>query len=127
MTVNRLAVEMKTNRVPKNGRYFLGLRRPTSPICFSIDVTTISKRLCHRLGCKFVESFLVTSKDPRTKTNIIAQLNTIVPFSLKIPCCQKISPSALRRMGGLSSFVTVRFFPRPGEPHHSLPSQKKTE
>jgi hypothetical protein len=44
MMVARLAVATNRKSVPRKPTYFLGSRRPTSSICFSIAVTTISER-----------------------------------------------------------------------------------
>jgi hypothetical protein len=44
----RLAAATNRNSVPRKPRYFRGWRRPTSSICFSMPVTTISSRFCQR-------------------------------------------------------------------------------
>ena len=41
------------------------------------------------------------SFEPRASTNISPQVNTIVPLSLRNPCCQKIISSGLRRIARL--------------------------
>src|ERR1019366_9493708 len=101
MTVQSAASATNKNSVPRKPIYFSGCFRPTSEICFSMPVTTISKRFCQRERFRSVESLRVMSLEPTASTSIKPQVNTIVPLSLKKPCCQKINWSGLRRMAGL--------------------------
>src|SRR5664279_1794090 len=99
--VHRLAVARKRKSVPRKPRYFSGWGKPTSSICFSIPVTTISRRFCHRERFWSVESLRVTSFEPTARMSISPQVNTMVPLSFRNPRCQKIIWSGLRRMGCL--------------------------
>src|ERR1035437_2496557 len=60
-----------------------------------MPVTTISKRLCQRERSRPVESLRVMSFEPTANTNISAHVNTMVPFNLNNPYCQKIISSGL--------------------------------
>src|ERR1017187_135550 len=118
-----------TNRksVPRKPIYFSGCFRPTSSICFSMPVTTISKRFCQRERLRSGESLRVMSFEPTVSTNINPQVNTIVPLSLKNPCCQKINWSGLRRMTNLLHCRVRMFDRRAGQPHHDDSRDDKSE
>src|ERR1035438_4397602 len=76
----------------------------------------ISSRFCQRERFSSVESLRVISFEPATSTSISPHVNTIVPLSLKYPCCQKIIWSGLRRMGSLLFRAAWVFRPQPGQP-----------
>src|SRR5271169_772683 len=67
------------------------------------------------------------SFEPTTSTNISAHVNTIVPLSLRNPCCQKIISSGLRRIAGLRSLGIVVFDRRAGQPLHNEACQDKAK
>src|ERR1039458_6006413 len=118
MMVQRLASATNRKRVPRKPIYFSGWRRPTSSICFSMPVTTISRRLCQRERSRPVESFRVMSFEPTANTNISAHVNTVVPFNLNNPYCQKIISSGLRRIPCLLYRAALAVFSRPVQPRH---------
>src|SRR5580698_222450 len=101
MIVQSAASATNKKSVPKKPIYFSGCFSPTSSICFSMPVTIISRRFCQRERFQSVESLRVMSFEPAASTIISPHVNTIVPLSLKKPCCQKINWSGLRRMRGL--------------------------
>src|SRR5580692_7649348 len=119
MIVQSAASATNKKSVPRKPIYFSGCFSPTSSICFSMPVTTISRRFCQRDRFKSAESLRVMSFAPTDSTSISPQVNTIVPFSLKKPCCQKINWSGLRRMAGLLCCDEVIFERRSGQPHHA--------
>ena len=104
--------------MPRNPRYFSGWGRPTSSICVSMLVTIISSRFCQRDRFESVERLRVTSLEPTTSTSITAQVNTMVPLSLKNPRRQKIIWSALRCMASLLRRSGVGFTRWPRQPRH---------
>src|ERR1035437_690228 len=116
ITVPRLAVATNRKSVPKKPMYLRGWLRPTSSICCSMPVTTISSRFCQRERVRSVESLRVMSLAPKANTSIRPQVNTMVALSLKNPCCQKIISSGLRRMANLM-----------GQPCHDLARHDKTQ
>src|SRR5580704_2464414 len=127
MTVQRLAKATKRKRVPRKPIYLFGWRRPTSSICFSMPVTTISRRFSQRERFRSVESLRVMSFEPTASTSISPHVNTIVPLSLRNPCCQKIISSGLRRIAGLlcrGSLVSSR---RTGQPPRDEACQDKAK
>src|ERR1035437_1888580 len=127
MMVQRLARATNRKRVPKKPIYFSGWRRPTSSICFSMPVTTISKRLCQRERSRPEESLRVMSFEPTANTNISAHVNTIVPFNLNNPYCQKIISSGLRRISGLLYREALVISGRPGQPRHHQARHDKSD
>src|ERR1022692_1493719 len=126
MTVQRLAVAINRKSVPKKPRYFCGSLRPTSSICFSMPVTTISRRFCQGERSRPTESLRVMSLEPTASTSISPHVNTMVPLSLRNPCCQKIISSGLRRMTGLLCPVSWLFH-RSGEPCHDNACHEKSK
>src|ERR1017187_10003577 len=118
MTVQRLLRATNRKSVPRKPIYFFGSWRPTSSICFSMPVTTISNRFCQRERFSSVESLRVMSFEPTASTSISPHVNTMVPLSLRNPCCQKIISSGLRRMNGLLGYWVVVLDPRAGQSHH---------
>src|ERR1017187_423528 len=125
MIVHRAASATKRKSVPRKPIYLSGWRSPTSSICFSMPVTTISKRFCQRERFRSVESLRVMSFDPTASTSISPHVKTMVPLSLRNPCCQKIIWSGLRRMAGLlcrAALVPSRW---PGQPHYGQACQDK--
>src|SRR5664280_3728851 len=128
MMVQRLTSATNRKRLLKKPIYFSGWRRPTSSICFSMPVTTISRRLCQRERSRPVESFRVMSFEPTASTTITAHVNTIVPFNLNNPYCQKIISSGLRRIFGLLYRDALVISGRPGQPrHHQARDDKSNE
>src|SRR5664280_516760 len=127
MMVQRLTSATNRKRLLKKPIYFSGWRRPTSSICFSMPVTTISKRLCQREHSKPVESLRVMSFEPTANTNISAHVNTIVPFNLNNPYCQKIISSGLRRISGLLYRDALVSSGRPGQPRHRQARHDKSD
>src|ERR1019366_5793053 len=127
MMVQRLANATNRKSVPRKPIYFFGWRRPTSLICFSMPVTTISSRFCQRERFSSVERLRVMSFEPTANTNISPHVNTIVPLSLINPCCQKIISSGLRRIAGLRCPGVVMFDRRAGQPLHDEPCQNKAK
>src|ERR1035437_7043248 len=127
MIVQSAASATNKKRVPKKPIYFFGFWRPTSSICFPMPVTTISKRFCQRERFKSVESLRVMSLEPTASTNINPQVNTIVPLSLKNPCCQKINWSGLRRMVNLLHLGVAVFNRCAGQPHYDDSRDDKSE
>src|SRR5665647_692541 len=127
MIVQSAASATNRNSVPRKPIYFSGCFRPTSSICFSMPVTTISKRFCQRERFKSVDSLRVISFEPTASTSISPQVNTIVALSLKNPCCQKINWSGLRRMTGLLHCRVRMFDWRAGQPHHDDSRDDKSE
>src|SRR5665647_3695029 len=127
MMVQRLASATNRKRVPRKPIYLSGWRRPTSSICFSIPVTTISRRLCQRERSRPVESFRVMSFEPTASTTISAHVNTIVPFNLNNPYCQKIISSGLRRISGLLYREALVISGRPGQPRHHQARHDKSD
>src|ERR1035438_6851136 len=127
MMVQRLARATNRKRVPRKPIYFSGWRRPTSSICFSMPVTMISSRFCQRDRLSSVESLRVTSFEPTASTSISPHVNTIVPLSLRNPCCQKIISSGLRRIGGLRCPGVMVFHRRAGQPQHDKACQDKAK
>src|SRR5664279_1066135 len=125
--VQRLARATNRKRVPKKPIYLSGWRRPTSSICFSMPVTTISRRLCQRERSRPVDSLRVMSFEPTANTNINAHVNTIVPFNLNNPYCQKIISSGLRRISGLLCRAALVISGRPGQPRHYQASDDKSD
>src|SRR5674476_477355 len=116
ITVPRLAVATNRKSVPKKPMYLRGWLRPTSFICCSIPVTTISSRFCQRERVRLVESLRVMSLEPTARNSIKPHVKTMVPLSFKNPCCQKIISSGLRRMANLL-----------GQPCHDLARHDKTQ
>src|SRR5665647_582083 len=127
MTVQRLARATNRKSVPRKPIYFSGWRRPTSSICFSMPVTTISSRFCQRERFRPVESLRVMSFEPTASTSISPHVNTIVPLNLRNPCCQKIISSGLRRITGLRRPGFVMFDRRAGQPLHREAGQNKAK
>src|SRR5665213_1031275 len=127
MTVQRLANATNRKSVPIKPIYFLGWRRPTSSICFSMPVTTISSRFCQRERFSSVERLRVMSFEPTASTNISPHVNTIVPLSLINQCCQKIISSGLRRIAGLRGRRVVIFERRAGQALHDEACQDKAK
>src|ERR1035437_4633793 len=121
MTVQRAANATNRKSVPRKPIYFSGCGRPTSSICFSIEVTIISNRFCQRVRFSSVERLRVISLAPKASTSISPHVNTMVPLSLIHPCCQKIIWSGLRRMAGLLNRLLLIFPRRPRQPHHGEP------
>src|SRR5450755_3983242 len=67
ITVHRLEAATNRNRVPRKPRHLFGLRRPTSSICWVIEVITISSKHCQRDNGRpsaGVASLRVTSAAP---------------------------------------------------------------
>src|SRR5664280_3906774 len=118
MMVQRLARATNKKSVPRKPTYLSECLRPTSWICFSMPVTTISRRLCQRERSRPVESLRVMSFEPTANTNISAHVNTIVPFNLNNPYCHKIISSGLRRILGLLYRDALVISGRPGQPRH---------
>src|ERR1017187_5592298 len=118
MSVQSAASATNRKSVPRKPVYFSGCLRPTSSICFSMPVTMISRRFCQRERFRSVESLRVMSFDPTANTSISPHVNTMVPLSLRNPCCQKIIWSGLRRMNGLLGYWVVVLDPRAGQSHH---------
>src|SRR5665647_3314919 len=116
MMVPRLALATNRKSVPKKPMYLRGWLRPTSSICCSIPVTTISSRFCQRERVRSVESLRVMSLEPTARNSIKPHVKTMVPLSFKNPCCQKIISSGLRRMANLL-----------GQPCHDLARHDKTQ
>src|ERR1700722_5894939 len=81
-------------------------------------VTMISRALCQGARVGSVESLRVTSFEPSASVSIRAQVNTRVAFSLRNPCCQKISSSGLRRMGDLLCRTGRNLARWPRRPRH---------
>src|SRR5271169_5901669 len=127
MTVQRLANATNRKSVPRKPIYFFGWRRPTSSICFSMPVTTISSRFCQRDRFSSVERLRVMSFEPTASTNISPHVNTIVPLSLINPCCQKIMSSGLRRIAGLRYPGILALNRRAGQPFPSETRQDKAK
>src|SRR5271157_5467653 len=125
MTVQRLANATNRKSVPRKPIYFFGWRRPTSSICFSMPVTTISSRFCQRERFSSLERLRVMSFEPSASTNISPHVNAIVPLSLINPCCQKIISSGLRRIAGLRCPGVAMFDRRAGQPLHDEACQDK--
>src|SRR5580700_12019935 len=119
MIVQSAASATNKKSVPRKPMYFSGRFSPTSSICFSMPVTTISKRFCQRERLRSVESLRVMSFAPTASTIISPHVNTIVPLSLKKPCCQKINWSGLRRTAGLLCCETGMFNRRARQLHHA--------
>src|SRR5271169_6705807 len=67
------------------------------------------------------------SFEPTTSTNISPHVKTIVPLSLRNPCCQKIISSGLRRIAGLRCPGVVVFARRAGQPRHGKACQDKAK
>src|SRR5580704_9729259 len=126
MTMHRLARATKRKSVPRKPMYFCGSRRPTSLICCSMPVTTISRRFCQRARRRSVESLRVASHEPTTSTNIKAHVKAIVPFSLTNPYCQKIMSSGLRRMTASGSRRSL-LSSRAGQPRHDEARHDKAQ
>src|SRR5208337_3612127 len=97
MIVHRLDTAMNRNKVPRKPRYLTGLWRPTSLICSSIVVTTISRKPCQRGMCASVTSLRVINHAPTVITSINTQVVTIVLLSSTKRYCQKTSSSGVRR------------------------------
>src|SRR5208282_2526960 len=127
MTVPSAASATNRKCVPRKPMYFSGCFSPTSSICFPMPVTTISRRFCQRDRFIPVESLRVTSLEPTASTSISPQVNTIVPFSLKTPCCQKIIWSGLRRMNGLLGCGFRVLGPRAGQSHQDESRDDKSD
>src|SRR5271169_2448446 len=127
MTVQRLARATNRKSVPRKPIYFFGWRRPTSSICFSMPVTTISSRFCQRERCRSIESLRVMSFEPAASTSISPHVNTIVPLSLRNPSCQKIISSGLRRITGLRCPGVMAFDRQAGQPLHDEACQDKAD
>src|SRR5664279_1504766 len=127
MTVQRLARATNRKSVPRKPRYVSGWRSPTSSICFSMPVTTISKEFCQRERLRSVVSFRVMSLEPAASTSISPHVNAMVALSLKNPSCQKIISSGLRRMAGLLSRGAGAFDRRAGQPRHKKTREDKSE
>src|ERR1017187_1971805 len=127
MTVQRLPRATNRKSVPRTPIYFSGWRRPTSSICFSMPVTTISRRFCQRERSRPVESLRVMSFEPTASTSISPHVNTMVALSLRNPCCQKIISSGLRRMAGLRCRAVLVFSRRPGQPGHDQACHDKSK
>src|SRR5208283_1609685 len=96
MIVHRLDTAMNRNKVPRKPRYLTGLWRPTSLICSSIVVTTISRKPCQREMCTSVTSLRVISHEPTVITSINTQVVTIVLLSTRNLYCQKTRSSGER-------------------------------
>ena len=92
-----------------------------------MPVTTISRRFCQRERFRSVESLRVMSFEPTASTSISPQVNTMVPLSLRNPCCQKIISSGLRRMAGLLCRASLVFDRRAGQPRHDEACQDKSK
>src|SRR5271156_6393487 len=101
MIAQRLDTAMNRNKVPRKPRYLAGLWRPTSLICSSIVVTTISRNPCQREMCTSVTSLRVTSHEPTVITSIKPHVVTIVLLSSTSPYRQKTRSSGVRRNGGV--------------------------
>src|SRR5450830_1914516 len=127
MTVHKVAAATNKKSVPKKPMYTLGRRRPTSSICCSMPVTTISSRFCQRDRARSVESLRVMSLEPTTRINIKPHVNTMVPLSLKKPSCQKIISSGLRRRAGLLYRFRLMLFRQAGQPCHELARHDKAD
>src|SRR5208337_3793123 len=127
MTVHSAASATNKNSVPRKPIYFSGCFRPTSEICFSMPVTTISRRFCQRERFRSVESFRVMSLEPMASKSINPHVKTIVPLSLRNPCCQKIISSGLRRIAGLRCPGVVVFAQRAGQPLHDKACQDEAK
>src|SRR5450830_1458161 len=87
-------------------------------------VTTISSRFCQRERVWSVVSLRVMTLEPTTSSSIKPQVNTMVPLSLKNPCCQKIISSGLRRMASLrcqARHDQSRHHKTEQTTHHALP------
>ncbi len=87
--------------MPRKPRYLAGLLRPTSLICSSIVVTTISRKPCQREMCNSVTSLRVINHEPTVITSIKPHVVTIVLLSSTNPYRQKTRSSGVRRNGGL--------------------------
>src|SRR5512145_2383978 len=96
--VASVATPRNKNRVPMNGRYLAGRRRPSSSSCRRIEVTTSSSKFCQRERSRLVVILRVTTREPTTMMSMIPQVNARVALSLTEPCCQKTISSVLRRM-----------------------------
>src|SRR5208337_5634365 len=118
MIAQRLDTAMSRNKVPRKPRYLAGLWRPTSWICFSIVVTTISRKPCQREMCTSVTSLRVISHAPKVITTINPQVVTMVLLSSRKPYRQKTSSSGVRRNAGLLFQRTLLFRRRVREPPH---------
>src|SRR5664279_76838 len=127
MTVQRLARATNRKSVPRKPIYFSGWRRPASSICFSMPVTTISSRFCQRERFRPVESLRVMSFEPTASTSISPHVNTMVPLSLRNPCCQKIISSGLRRIAGRLCRRGLAFSRRPGQPRQDEACHDKSK
>src|ERR1035438_2866594 len=127
MIVQSAASATNRKSVPRKPIYFSGCFRPTSSICFSMPVTTFSRRFCQRERFKSVESLRGMSFEPTASTIISPHVNTIVPLSLKKPCCQKINWSGLRRMTGLLHRKAGMFDWRARQPHHAESRDDKSQ
>src|ERR1039458_9769663 len=127
MIVQSAASATNKKSVPRKPTYFSGCFRPTSSICFSMPVTMISKRFCQRERLSSVERLRVISFEPTASTSISPHVNTILPLSLKNPCCQKIIWSGLRRMAGLLCCGVRTFDQRARQPHHDVSRDAKSE
>src|ERR1039458_3953999 len=127
MIVQSAASATNKKSVPRKPIYFSGCFSPTSSICFSMPVTTISRRFCQRERFRSVESLRVMSFEPAASTSISPQVNTIVPLSLKKPYCQKINWSGLRRMTDLLRCEMGMFDCRAGQPHHEESRDDKSQ
>src|ERR1035438_3177987 len=90
-----------------------------------MPVTTISKRFCQRERFRSVESSRVMSFDPTASTSISPHVKTMVPLSLRNPCCQKIIWSGLRRMAGLLCRAALVLTRWPSQPHYGHACQDK--
>src|SRR5579872_2814369 len=127
MTVQRLASATNRKSVPTKPIYFSGWRRPTSSICCTMPVTTISSRFCQRDRFSSVERLRVMNFEATASANISPQVNTIVPLSLRNPSCQKIISSGLRRTADLRRSGVVEFDRWAGQPLHDETRQDKAE
>src|ERR1700733_6958931 len=92
-----------------------------------MPVTTISSRFCQRERFSFVDRLGGTSFAPTASTNKSPHVKTIVPLSLRNPCCQKIISSGLRRIAGLRWPGVVVFDRRAGQPLHDEACQDKAK
>src|ERR1039458_533600 len=127
MIVQSAASATNKKSVPRKPIYFSGCFRPTSSICFSMPVTTISRKFCQREGLSSVERLRMMSFEPTASTSISTHVNTIVPLSLKNPCCQKTIWSGLRRITCLLRWGVVMFDWRARQPHHDKPRDDKSK
>src|SRR5450432_3335457 len=64
---------------------------------------------------------------PTASTIINPHVKTMVPLSLRNPCCQKIIWSGLRRMTGLRCSRVMIFDRRAGQPGHDETCDDKSE